>query len=53
MKSGGQKLLWTGGVVKNQKVVDEQGWRQRLELCRHAKGTAVGRRLEDAIGIGG
>lgn len=50
MKSGGEKLVLIGSVVKNKDDLDQPGLRRRLGLCGQADGAAVGRRLKNAIG---
>ncbi len=52
MKSGGEKILWTVGFVKNEKILNQSGERQRLNLRRSAQHAAIGRDLEDTIGFG-
>jgi hypothetical protein len=51
VESGAGKVFWVAGVVKNEKIFNQSGERQGLELRRYAQRAAIGRYLEDTIGF--
>ena len=51
MESGAGNVFWPAAVVKNQKILNQSGERQGLKLRCCAQGAAIGRCLEDTLGL--